>query len=311
MFDLDAEEAPGEYMILSIIIPFYNNGLTLTATLRSIENAVNLCPNAKLELVLIDNNSSDDSSRIAKEFCAERNYAIIFSEERQGVSFARNRGLKESSGDYFAFVDADDQLSPNYINLLLRGISLGADLLFIPVGQDQVYASPEIVTQKTFLRKVLKGWWCWSFVAKRHCFDGLSFDGDCLEDFGFFPSVISRAKCIVALPYGTYKYFDNPNGLSSIPHEKRMQWLEFQYKKLFMQQNILDPEVWQAVQNSYLQSKMQYARQLGCIPLLRWPQMLKALILSCRYGHSLNILRLIAGAYRQRWRELLSSRVRM
>ena len=73
----------------------------------------------KSEIILIDDGSIDDSSRICNEL-AEKNREIkVFHISNQGVSKARNYGIENSRGKYIAFVDADDYIEKNMYKIMI------------------------------------------------------------------------------------------------------------------------------------------------------------------------------------------------
>lgn len=95
--------------LVSMIIPVYNAKKYIAETLRSALNQT--WPN--IEIILIDDGSTDQTIRIARQFEDER--LTIFTQENLGAGKARNRGLREAKGEYIQFLDADDLLSPNKI----------------------------------------------------------------------------------------------------------------------------------------------------------------------------------------------------
>ena len=90
-------------MKLSFIIPAHNAAETIERTVSSIEK-LNLSP----EILIIENGSTDDTLRIAEK-CASRNCAIRVLQSETGVSRARNAGIKEATGNWIVFADADDE----------------------------------------------------------------------------------------------------------------------------------------------------------------------------------------------------------
>lgn len=94
---------------LSIIIPVYNNEKYLRRCLDSIIN-LNY---QNLEIILVDDGSTDDSLTIMTDYAAKDDRIKAISQQNLGVSVARNTGLAQSTGEYVMFVDADDYvLSP-------------------------------------------------------------------------------------------------------------------------------------------------------------------------------------------------------
>lgn len=99
-------------LTLSIIIPVYNEGHRLRACLDAIK-ALEIAPT---EVIVVDNNCTDDSVEIAKSF----DFVKVVNESKQGLIFARNRGLNTASSDILARIDADSIVTPNWSTVLLR-----------------------------------------------------------------------------------------------------------------------------------------------------------------------------------------------
>lgn len=108
-----ADVTPKETFALqvSLVIPLYNGEKHIQETLQSVvdQNFENL------EVVIIDDGSTDRSEEIAKAFEKRFKAFIYRKQENQGVSAARNHGLKLARGKYIGFLDADDLLLPNSI----------------------------------------------------------------------------------------------------------------------------------------------------------------------------------------------------
>ena len=99
---------------VSFIVPVYNKEQYISKCLDSLENQTN--PN--IEILCVDNNSTDNSPAIIKQHMQNDDRVRLIKEPVQGVSNARNTGIKESSAEYIAFVDADD-----FVDLDLAKIS--------------------------------------------------------------------------------------------------------------------------------------------------------------------------------------------
>lgn len=87
---------------ISVIIPFYNEEKYIKQCLDSVINQTY----KNLEIILINNNSTDETINIVKNIKDSR--IKILNCNRQGVSYARNQGIKKATGRYIAFIDADD-----------------------------------------------------------------------------------------------------------------------------------------------------------------------------------------------------------
>ena len=99
---------------ISVIIPVYNIGDRIVRCVDSLLNQTI----SQFELLLVDDGSSDGSGRICDELSQKDSRIKVVHKVNGGVSSARNTGMKEASGDYLAFVDADDFVSPDYLEKL-------------------------------------------------------------------------------------------------------------------------------------------------------------------------------------------------
>lgn len=91
---------------LSIIVPVYNAEETIAKCINSIFNQSYIF--SKIQLILVDNNSTDGSRDICLGYACEYENVEFYGEKRQGVSFARNMGLDMAQGKYIMFIDSDD-----------------------------------------------------------------------------------------------------------------------------------------------------------------------------------------------------------
>lgn len=94
---------------ISLIVPIYNGSSFISSLIYTI-NAITY---DNLEVIFIDNNSTDDTLKILKEavLSLKKNH-VILSELLQGAGYARNKGIKSATGHYLAFLDCDDKISP-------------------------------------------------------------------------------------------------------------------------------------------------------------------------------------------------------
>ncbi len=74
----------------------------------------------KIEVILVDDGSTDCSGDICDDYQSKYSIVKVIHQENRGVSAARNQGVRYSSGEYIAFIDADDWLEPQYISYLVR-----------------------------------------------------------------------------------------------------------------------------------------------------------------------------------------------
>lgn len=89
---------------ISIVIPVYNDGQYLQKSIGSILNQ----SLKDIEIVCVNDGSTDDSLKILNRLSKDNNCIKVFSQDNQGSAIARNKGIEESSGEYIGFLDADD-----------------------------------------------------------------------------------------------------------------------------------------------------------------------------------------------------------
>jgi glycosyltransferase involved in cell wall biosynthesis len=97
--------------LVSVVIPAFNAVKTLENTLRSAAAQTH----AELEILIIDDGSSDDTAAIATAFCAQDRRARLISQANAGVAVARNSGIAAARGEWLAPLDADDLWHPTKI----------------------------------------------------------------------------------------------------------------------------------------------------------------------------------------------------
>ena len=102
--------------MISIIIPVYNVAPFITGCLTSIQHQT--VPD--FEVICINDGSTDDSGRLLDEFAAQDPRFHVIHQENKGQAAARNAGLNQVKGDFILFVDSDDYIHPQTLELLLR-----------------------------------------------------------------------------------------------------------------------------------------------------------------------------------------------
>lgn len=106
-------------MNLTIIVPAFNEETYLPSTLESIQTAVaHLRTRVNIDMIVVDNNSEDETAAIARERGAK-----IVHEPIQGVARARNTGARHAEGDVLVFVDADVIVPPNLLDAIYAAMS--------------------------------------------------------------------------------------------------------------------------------------------------------------------------------------------
>lgn len=113
---------------LSLIVCTRNRAPALGPTLDSIARAAGEAPDAGLELVLVDNGSTDDTMAFAGNWAATATLPVrIVQEFRKGLAAARNAGIRAAAGRILAFTDDDCRLAPGYVAQVLASYAQDAE----------------------------------------------------------------------------------------------------------------------------------------------------------------------------------------
>lgn len=193
-------------MKLSIIIPAFNNEPylgELIATLRPQATA-------DTEIIIIDDGSKDPVKHYEG--------ATVYRQENGGVSAARNAGIGRAQGDFIAFIDADDQVAPDYIATILQTIEeQEPDYIYlswrtIPGGGWSYSVKLESVADK------FPPWnlCCWNRIYKRDMIGAVRFNENKIiaEDAQFIRDVKETGKKKAIINRFMYYYRDNPESLT-------------------------------------------------------------------------------------------------
>ena len=205
--------------LISVIVPVYNIEKYLERCVNSIREQTY----TNLEILLVDDGSTDSSGTICDKFAEEDNRVRVFHKENGGSSSARNLGIAEAKGEYLGFVDSDDYISANMYELLVGAIhEFQAEVA--QVGRDEIDEEgkrlPDIcvppkqkvfIESKDFLRELLMHRGDCSFctkLVKKSLFENGTFPlGELNEDFRLFVSFLDKIRGVVSLPQQTYHVF--------------------------------------------------------------------------------------------------------
>lgn len=102
--------------IVSFVVPAYNASSTLSACLSSVADQTD----SRYEVIVIDDGSTDDTAAIARRILPSSIAHTVYCQDNKGVSSARNAGIGIAQGEFVCFVDADDLVSPHYVELVAK-----------------------------------------------------------------------------------------------------------------------------------------------------------------------------------------------
>lgn len=194
-------------MLFSIIIPSYNYASRITFAIESVLNQ----PGDDFEIIVVDDGSTDNTKDIVGRYC-DLNKGVVkyFFQKNNGPSSARNNGVKQSKGEYILFLDADDQLLENALNIFRNFIQKSPQTDFVFGGHISVYDNGVTKIHKApplsnnneknfmdFLRKRFGSISHGSVIMKRHIFDKLEYPCDIRnnEDIVIFSHIFLLYNC--------------------------------------------------------------------------------------------------------------------
>lgn len=137
---------------VSVIIPVYNAENYIASCIRNLlQQTYN-----NIEIILIDDGSTDNSLSICKKFSRDNRNIRVLHTENRGSGPARNYGIDIATGEYAYFMDADDSLDQNAISILVSNMS-NKDVDLIVFGFREVNKNGKVIREKTYLEKELYG----------------------------------------------------------------------------------------------------------------------------------------------------------
>lgn len=112
-------EPEGELPMLSVIIPVYNDPKGIRMTLKSVVNQT--YPTNDYEILVVDNGSTDKTRDVIQQFAdAHENIDLLVENEIQGSYAARNKGIRNATGEIVAFLDADVTTDPDWLKRAVK-----------------------------------------------------------------------------------------------------------------------------------------------------------------------------------------------
>ena len=211
---------------VSIIVPIYNKEKYLDRCMNSLVNQTY----KDLEIILVDDGSSDRSLEICNDYAEKDSRIRVFAKENGGVSSARNLGMEQSTGAYLAFVDPDDYMELECIQLLKKSMDAEqADIVYChPRDIEEGTGKSRTVSEETGKRYPIQAteynWaapWAdtvsWGAIYRREITEGIAFDTDLKigEDTLFLGKCIHNSEKIVRLDRALYNYCLNSDSVTS------------------------------------------------------------------------------------------------
>ncbi len=213
--DMEVKMGAGQKKV-SVIVPVYNSIDCLERCVRSV------CAQTytNLEILLIDDGSTDGTDRLCERLAAQDGRIRVYHKENGGASSARNLGLSLASGGYLGFVDSDDYIEPYVYEEMVHALEEGG-YHAVQISRDEVDEEgkrlPDVCPvpdgawfcdSEVFLRELLLHRGDCSFCTKlflREVFAGRRFpEGELNEDFRLLTELLQEIPGIFILPKQGY-----------------------------------------------------------------------------------------------------------
>ena len=211
--------------VISVVVPVFNCERFLSRCLDSIVRQTY----PALDIILVDDGSSDRSGEICDAYAAEDPRIRVFHTENRGVSAARNLGVAEAMkapSTYLAFVDSDDWIELNmYEELLGRMEETDADIAVFsridhfPEEDRVVWRSNDVYYGFDVIKAYLTGKFyseLWDKLWKKTLFEGIVFpEGRTYEDLARMGYIIPKAKTVLSISQRLYHYYRIEDSLTT------------------------------------------------------------------------------------------------
>lgn len=228
---------------ISVVIPVFNVEKFLSECLTSVTNQTY----KNLEIIIINDGSSDNSPKIIKEFQQKDNRIILIEQENLGPSTARNRGVEAATGDFIVFIDSDDWIDLDFIEKLHNAIKkTDADIAAASIIRKRKnsekyrthYTEENIsstLKEKIIACDIPRCCYVWNKLYKTELVRQIPFtEGVYFEDVLWLPKLLKAAKTLVTVPETNYYYRVNPNSIVKQAPSKKIQRDSYNAKKFIV-----------------------------------------------------------------------------
>lgn len=214
-------------MLVDVIVPVFNGAKYLKRCIESVIKNTYQCPKSiSVNLVIVNDGSTDQTLKIAKKFEKNNDFITVLSQKNSGAASARNLGLERATGDYILFLDADDWLPDDTIRVMVENAAKSdADLV---IGKSRYYLdkfpitttpgtwhepTPGIIDphENNFLVEITPG--IRAKLFRSDLFEDARFPLARIkwEDLAIIPALVARSDKILYLDHVVYNYTIHAN----------------------------------------------------------------------------------------------------
>ena len=251
--------------LISVIIPVYN----VEKYLRRCIDSIIAQTYKNLEIILVDDGSTDNSGKICDEYLKQDNRIKVIHKKNGGLSDARNNGIKIATGDYIGFVDSDDWIHTNmYEKLHYALVENDADISCCKLirCKDSIKkiskkfdSSISEYNQLQYIRKFFKidsqecVYYAWNKLYKKQIIDENQYPINLTsEDVVGTYKALLKSKKIIEINYPYYYYYYNPDSITSGKFSKKdLDLIEIWDKVIEITKKEAPDFLWMAELNRY------------------------------------------------------------
>lgn len=257
---------------ISVIIPVYNTAPFLGRCVDSVLEQTF----TGYELILVDDGSTDGSGALCDGYAAGHGNVRAYHQENQGLALTRRNGLRHAAGRYVTFLDSDDWLEKDALELMHRAAaSSGADfvsaqykkvdengrvVLDTALKEDVVCRSGEDAAREEYrTRRISTA--AWAKLIRRGLMDGVSFPGGLAigEEHDMVAQIVSASRTAVVLKDSVYCYYQRAGSISRSGYDGRYRNSLLNYMRLSDSASAAFPGLERHVRALYLEYEM------GCV----------------------------------------------
>lgn len=209
-------------MKLSVIIPVFNSAGTLDRCIASV-----LAQNIEgMEIILVDDGSTDDSPAICDRWQLGNENIVVIHKKNGGLSDARNAGMDIVTGERVTFIDSDDEVEKHTYYDLMHYMDNHPDCDIVeypvkihvggPDERDLYFVEKQWKSAKEYWEQCEVWEHCYvcNKMYKKSVIDGIKFPMRNFEDLWWYAEVLRQKNPMVStVPYGLYRYYSNPYGI--------------------------------------------------------------------------------------------------
>lgn len=238
--------------LVSVVVPVYNVEKYLRQCLDSVINQTYRC----LEILVVDDGSTDGSAVLCDEYLSRDERVQVFHIANQGLSAARNYAIDRARGKFIAFVDSDDWLEEKAIQILIdKAITTNADVISCRFYQEYVNKTEEssearelftaqgedILKAVVLERKVSND--VWNKLYKAELFESIRYpNGRVYEDIATTYQLLQKAEKLTHIPDCLIHYRNRKNSISNDHSMKRLIDYWAAYRERFEKIGIISSE---------------------------------------------------------------------